>query len=124
MTFHIANKLEIRRGGYILVPGCEPLSNLTSLKLLEQAPCQNTYVLLEDALEAIPDAIIEITYNPHTRWFVLPSGPPPQYGCAETDCTDWYEILRQLPPAEVSEDKVDCSPYKDSFDYFGGCKIE
>lgn len=126
MNFKVSNKIEVRRGGYILVPGCEPLSNLTSPTLLANFEvCNNTYVKLEDALEAIPDATIEYTYNPFTRWFVLPSGSPaPEFGCREMTCDDWYAILRAIPSTNISADELDCGKYKDSFDYFGGPKID
>jgi len=128
MKINVTNKLEVKRGGsgggYIQVPGCEPLSNLTSIVLLANFKCNNSIVTLNDALEAIPDAQIELTFNPLTRWFVLPSGPPPGFGCAEFTCDDWYEVLRQIEPSTAAEDMLDCGTYKDSFDYFGGPKIK
>lgn len=94
----IQNKLEILRGNKILVPGCEPTSAFTSPTLAENRDCKATVVDLADAVAAIPDATIETWGNPRTRFFVLPSGPPPSpQRC--TDCNvqpDYYAILRDI----------------------------
>lgn len=116
----IRNKIEIKRGGFIQVPGCEPLSDLTSNTLLANFKCKNTIVTLEQAMAAIPDATIETTYNPTTNWFVLPDGPPSKFGC-EGLCqnNDWYAILRNIGEEEEESIGGDCSPPTDSFQYFG-----
>lgn len=129
MTIEIANKLEVKRGngalaGFIQVPGCEPLSDLTSASLLANRECGTTLVRLEDALEAIPGSSTTITYNPTILWFILPSGPPPAHGCSGNNtCTDYYEILRNI--GQPFEDEVvnDCGKKAtDSFDWFRGFK--
>lgn len=118
----IANKLEVKRGNVIQVPGCEPLSAVTSFTLLANNPCANTQVALADALDAIPGSSVQILLNPRTLVFVLPDGPPSQYGCATETCNDWYAILRELgEPVPEEEDQL-CEPGKasDSFEYFNG----
>jgi len=117
----IANKLEIKRGNVIQVPGCEPLSAVTSFTLLTSNDCQNTQVTLEDALDAIPGSTVEMTLNPKTRYFVFPDGPPPQFGCTIQYCNDWYAILRTVgQPVEITDPACEGKP-TDGFDYFNGC---
>jgi hypothetical protein len=79
-----------------LVPGCEPTSAFTSPTLAENRECKASVVDLKDALEAIPDATIEMWRNPRTRFFVLPDGPPPAMGDCDCKQTDWYQILRDI----------------------------
>ena len=100
----IQNKLEILRGNKILVPGCEPTSAFTSPTLAENRDCKVTVVDLADAIVAIPDATIVSWRNPMTRFFVLPSGPPPSPdNCAKCVVQpDYYAILRDIgDPIEV-----------------------
>ena len=98
MSVKVQNRLEILRGGKIIVPGCEPTSAFTSTTLAENRNCTASVVDLKDALEAIPEATIVSWRNPRTRFFVLPDGPPPSPDrCTECDVqTDWYQILRDI----------------------------
>jgi len=91
----IANKLEVKDGNVIQVPGCEPLSELSSLTLAANIDCKSAVITLAAALEAIPGSTIEMT-KPKKIYFVLPDGPPSRYGC--TTCAgidDWYQVLRE-----------------------------
>lgn len=120
----IGNKLEVKRGNVIQVPGCEPLSAVTSYVLLANNECANTQVTLEDALDAIPGSFVQILLNPRTLLFVLPDGPPSQFGCATEYCNDWYGILREVGEPILEED-VACEDGKptDGFSYFDGCVV-
>lgn len=98
MAIKIQNRLEILRGNKILVPGCEPTSAFTSPTLAENRECKASMVDLTDALAAIPDATIVSWSNPRTRFFVLPSGPPPSPDNCK-DCAlqpDYYQLLRDI----------------------------
>ena len=98
MAIIIQNRLEVLRGNKIIVPGCEPTSAFTSPTLAENRDCKTTVVDLADALAAIPGSTIISWRNPRTRFFVLPSGPPP----SPDDCKncipqpDWYQLLRDI----------------------------
>lgn len=108
MAFEIQNKLEILRGNKILVPGCEPTSAFTSPTLAENRDCKASVVDLADALAAIPDAKVVFWRNPRTRFFVLPSGPPPSPDDCSADCKrqpDYYQILRDIGE-EIDVDNV------------------
>lgn len=115
MTFSIQNRLEILRGNKILVPGCEPTSAFTSPTLAENRDCKVTVVDLADALAAIPDATIVQWSNPRTRFFVLPSGPPPSPdNCAECKVQpDWYQLLRDIGE-EMSLEDGQLKPFDNS----------
>lgn len=121
MNIDIANALEIKHGDVILVPGCEPISTVTSVTLDTTRECNNAEVSLSAALEAIPEATIRVTPNPLTRWFVLPEGPSTPHECPCRSIEDYYELLRQIPSeSQETEDQppVGC----DGFDYYRACK--
>ena len=117
----IQHRLEVIAGNKLLVPGCEPTSVLTSPTLSANVGvyCNNTMVDLVDALNAVSGSYIIGMLNVGSgngggvrkQFFVLPSGPPPGYGC-ECSMTDWYKILRNLaaptPPAPASS----CDAFK------------
>jgi len=96
----IQNKLEVRPGNKIIVPGCEPTSATSSPTLNENRDCPATVVDLGDALDAIPGSSIEFLQsygNLRRLLFVLPEGPAPGYGC--NNCSfveDYYAILREI----------------------------
>ena len=118
----IANKLEIQKGGWIKVPGCEPTSAITSpvLSASMSEDCTSVLVRLEDAVAAIPGSTVETTYNPKVQYFVLPYGPPPQHGCNYELCADWYAVLRGLGVPEEGK-QADCgNKPTDGFGYFSG----
>ena len=97
-TVKIRNKLEVLPGNFLVVPQCEPTSAFSSTTLAENRECKTTVVTLKDALEAIPDATLEMLPNifPKRFLFVLPSGPPPNPDCPCRRPKDFYEILRQI----------------------------
>jgi len=99
-TVQIANKLEVLLGNVVLVPGCEPISDLTSTTLAANMHCLASVVAVRDALEAIPGSTLEFQSNPRRLFFVLPSGPPPTPGCGVcVDQPDYYAILRSIGPS-------------------------
>lgn len=111
----IRNKLEIfpsPNGGIIHIPGSEPTSNHSSLRLvneLKENGRNKPYISLRKALEVIPGATIETWQNSggqlgvRVRFFVLPDGPPQFTGCVPSEETgklpcsvnDWYKILAE-----------------------------
>lgn len=107
MAIIIQNKLEVLLGNKVLVPGCEPITAFTSPTLAANIECNGSVVDLADALEALPGSTIEEQKNPRRLFFVLPSGPPPAFGCTNNSCgaqPDWYQILRSISediPAEL-----------------------
>ena len=115
MAFTIRNRLEILRGNKILVPGCEPTSAFSSPTLAENRECTVTVVDLADAIAAIPDATVISWRNPLTRFFVLPSGPPPSPDDCK-DCKrqpDWYQILRDIGEQVSVDNALDKKPFSD-----------
>ena len=124
----IQNKLMVYPGNQILVPGCEPLSEFTSLTLAQNLQCNNSYVKLEDVLTAIPQATVVTTNLPGTlapvgttgRYLVLPDGPPSKYGCTDCSITDWYQIIKNIPrEAAASNDKAKCDAFS-----WSGCAFD
>jgi len=95
MGVTIQNKLRVLPGNQIIVPGCEPVSALTSVTLMANSTCKSSIISLAKAKEVIPTATLVWTLNPKQLWFVLPDGPPQNFGC-DQKCriTDWYQILR------------------------------
>jgi len=87
MRFEIKNKLEIRPGNVIQVPGCEPVSSLTGLALSRNMSCNASIIPVADVLRLIPGSRIVGKFTPAgqngTGWFLeLPDGPPPKIGRA------------------------------------------
>lgn len=100
MSIQIATRIEVQPGNKVLVPGCEPVSSLTSTTMDENRVCTTTVVDLADALAAIPGSSVQLTMNPRRKWFVFPSGPAPDPSkCDEGNCQyvpDWYAMLRGI----------------------------
>lgn len=122
----IRGRIEVMPGNKLMVPGCEPVSALTSTSLDENRVCTTTVVDLADALAVIPGSTVEQTRNPRRKWFVLPSGPGPNPSMCDTpipcrckkvccceksnSCQavpDWYAALRSIGQKTkiVQEDK-------------------
>lgn len=112
----IRNRLEILPGNVILVPGCEPVSAFTSPTLAANRDCPGTIIDLEVAKSVIPGWSIVSMKNWGSqlgtrRFFVLPSGPPPNPSKCTSgpNCvTDWYKILREN--ATPLPDSCDSTP--------------
>jgi hypothetical protein len=121
--FTIQNKLEVLFGDILLLPGCEPTSAFTSPTLDMNRECPSTFIRLETALKAIPAATIVRLSNfgaGSKKFFVLPSGPPPQVGDCCNDQPDWYEVLRQAAFADTpAETKPKCEG--EGFSFEGNC---
>lgn len=131
MGFTIQNKLEIVGVNKVVVPNCESSSEVSSVTLeVNRAKyCKNSMVDLADVLVAIPEA--KVIYMNNTgagngggvvkKFLVLPSGPPPPYGCSG-DCTrtDWYQILRDIGDGTTttSEALPNCETFK-----YMGCDV-
>jgi hypothetical protein len=104
----IANKLAVRAGNIISIPGCEPLSGFSSNTLAANMSCKSSVITLGAALEAIPGSTVEMSFNPKMFYFVLPEGPPTVFGCNTCDSgIDWYQILRDASiPLQPQEPNV------------------
>jgi hypothetical protein len=118
--FSIANKLEVLPGNIMLLPGCEPTSEMTSANLSVNMYCPKTHIRLATALTAIPAATIIIISNcgdgVTRKYFVLPDGPPPGMGDCCRGSGDWYAILRA---AAFADEPVESGPMECQSDGFG-----
>jgi hypothetical protein len=99
VSIRVRNKLEVRPGGVIAVPGCEPVSSLTGTALLEALDCNASIIPLEDALTLIPGSRVVRTLLPGGQngtglFFELPEGPPPDGNECGCRVVDYYQILR------------------------------
>jgi hypothetical protein len=107
----VSLQLEVKPGGKILVPGCEPTSAMSSrtlgMFLQKTGRCKNALVPLNSALAAIPGSYVKFASNfgrggAAQRWFVFPPTLP---GCPCPAVIDYYDMLRniaveELPPTE------------------------
>lgn len=109
--FSIANKLEVLPGNVIMLPGCEPTSSMTVPVLDINMFCPKTFISLRAALRAIPEAQVVIMLNTGDtmtrKYFVLPSGPPPQVGDCCFPGPDWYKILREAAEEPAPEPQAE-----------------
>lgn len=106
-TITIANMIEIRPDNTIMIPGCEPISSLTSPTLAANMKIKGSVIDVAQALRLIPGSRITSIYNGGgalgtiRRFFILPDGPPPSPGrCSDSPdvpaCRpDWYAILKE-----------------------------
>jgi hypothetical protein len=86
----------------VQIPGCEPISSLTSLRLAQQISCPTSLIAVNDLLRCIPGAKLIRVHTPMGHlgsgfFVILPSGPPPN----ENQCTcnpDWYKIMKECVP--------------------------
>jgi hypothetical protein len=100
-------QLEILPSGKIRIPGAEPTSALSSIKLsahLADMGCRSALVELDDALAAIPGSFVKLGHNfgrgYWQRWYVL---PPYDTGCPCDERVDYYTVLRGLACEEMEE---------------------
>lgn len=117
----IANKLWINEGGKIMIPGCEPISELTSVTLANNIKnCGCSEILATKAVTLVPGSYIEINpFDPTMRFFVLPNGPPPDGDqCPKKCAADWYAMLRCH--AEPTPEPAGCDNAASIYNY-GWC---
>lgn len=106
LSINIHWQLEILPSNKIMVPGCEPTSALSSVKLsswLAASGCKNVLVNVSDVLEAIPGSYLKYGNNfgrggMRQRWLVLPPIDP---DCPCSEYPDYYRILRELASEEA-----------------------
>lgn len=121
----VQNKLEILPGHVIRVPGCEPVTSLTSTALSRNLDCNASIIPVEDALRLIPGSRIVRVLSPFgqtgTGMFLeLPNGPPHTGNLCPSDCiTDWYAILKENATTGEAEDEAGATPACSGFNYSG-----
>ena len=113
MEILIEHIMNVIHGDLILVPGCEPISTVTSTtleaELREKEICSGSVVALQDVLDAIPGTRVVIGMNwgnlSVQKFLVFPSVD--QRLCCQGVIaeTDIYAILRSLPQV-VGADEV------------------
>ena len=116
----VANKFEINKGGKIRIPGLEPTTDLTSPTLANTLGHHNPEISADRALQLIPGSSIEVSpFDPTIRYFVFPSGPPPDGNECPTRCPeDWYMMLRDEAAQEpIQPEEPECA----SLYNFGWC---
>jgi hypothetical protein len=101
----VKNKLEVKPNWKVQIPGCEPVSSLTSVRLAQAFYCQNGGLIdVKVLLACIPGSKLVHVTTPighlGSGWFVeLPSGPPPD----ENQCIcgpDWYAMMKKCNQTE------------------------
>jgi hypothetical protein len=122
----IKNKLEIKLGEVVQVPGCEPLTSISSLELSKNMNCNASVIPVKDVLRLIPGSRMVRAFYPAGqsgtgRFIELPNGPPHDGNKCPQDCLeDWYRILREnarVPETEGSEADQACASIRD----WSGC---
>lgn len=113
----IVRRLEVIGQDRILIPGCEPVSEVTSPTLMRELRkgglCTNSYAYLQEALDAIPGSYVEFGvnygYGPIKKFFVL---PPATIRCCDSGL-DWFSILKSLPgnPQATEEEHEECASF-------------
>ena len=120
----VANKIKINEANRILIPGTEPISELTSFWLAKNMHYTTSEICVKDALRLIPGSHIEINpFDPTMRWFVLPDGPPPNYACPCHWDGDWYAYLREAVTEESAKKPVDPPRCNAEGFNFGWCSL-
>lgn len=123
----VKNRLEIKLGNILQVPGCEPTTSISSLALSKNLDCNASIIPLADALALIPGSRVVGSLAPRGHagtgmFFELPSGPPPDGNSCVCSVEDWYKILRdnaKVPEQEKKEEFGPCSGFN-----FSGCVID
>jgi len=123
----VKNKLEIKNGNVIQIPGCEPISSLSSLALSRNIHCNAAVIPLADALALIPGSRVVRVMMPRGHiqtglFFELPDGPPPDGFSCTCKLEDWYKILKdhaRPPEEEKKEEFGPCSGFN-----FSGCVLD
>ena len=118
----VKNKLEIKMGGKILIPGKEPISSLTDMALAREISGR-AVIDVREALRLIPGSkIVRVTYPQGTMgsglFLELPEGPPPAGNyCSDCCFPDWYAILRCHCHKEEPPPEPECEGFN-----FSGCQ--
>ena len=125
----VKNKLEIKNGNVISVPGCEPISSLTGTSLLKNIECNASIIPLADALALIPGSRIIRTLIPAGqagtgRFFELPAGPPPNGNDCDNCPPDYYAILRENAHIEEEEESLSLDNDVCAGFNFSGCVLD
>ena len=108
-TIRLELRLDILPNNTIVIPGCEPLTDVSNT-LAQRWKCPHVYVELRDVLKAIPEARVEDGSNwgvgYRKKWLVLPSH---NFTCC-TSYPDWYGVLRSLGSEDepIIEDNKGC----------------
>lgn len=125
MVITIKNKLEIKAGQKVQIPGCEPISSLTSLELAREISCPcGSLIDVKDVLRLVPGSkvvrVFDLAGVIGTGYFIeLPNGPPPDGNDCPNGCfPDWYKIMKGACAPPVPE-SPDCAGFN-----FSGCEIE
>jgi hypothetical protein len=112
------NVIRSSEGGFVVVPGCEPTSTLTSTSLqanLEEAGCNCAIVSVEDILEAIPGSTIQFLPNNGRegaqKVLILPAV---DLECPCGERPDFYQTLKDLC-REATEEEQEIITGCDSF---------
>jgi len=110
-AIHVGNKLEIRLGNVVSVPGCEPISSLTGTTLLQNIDCKSSVIPVEDVLRLIPGARVVRAFFPAGtngtgRFLELPAGPPPDGDkCPGSSIADFYRIMKDNARTRPQNDR-------------------
>lgn len=125
-TINIKNRLEVKAGNIVLIPGCEPISDVSSLGLQRNIHCKASVIPVKDVLRLIPGSKLILlamrpagTLNPGS-YIELPSGPPQDGNTCPAPCLqDWYQILKDNVPQPEEEKKPPCAGFN-----YSGCVLD
>jgi hypothetical protein len=114
MSTSIGFRMNVSRGDWVLVPGCEPTSTLTSTRMTSEMQrlglCSCAIVDLQDILDAIPGAYVEYIpnsgYMGSTKILVLPAY---DQSCPCAERPDYYATLRSLCREATEEELQELS---------------
>ncbi len=99
---HISLQLEVQANNKVFIPGCEPMSSLSSKTLSSYMAkceyCKNPMVDVDVILDEIEGTYLKLGTNfgrgnMRQKWLVFPSL---EAGCPCGSYEDWYEKLKEL----------------------------
>lgn len=106
----ISLQLEVQANNKVFIPGCEPVSSISSKTLASYMAkcdyCENPMVDVDLILEEIPGTYLKLGNNfgrgnMRQKWLVFPSL---QVGCPCGSYDNWYERLKELEGDPVVEE--------------------
>ena len=114
---HISLQLEVHANNKVFVPGCEPISSLSSKTLASYMAkceyCKNPMIDIEVVLDSIPGTYLKLGVNygrgnMRQKWLVFPALA---VGCPCGSYDNWYDKLKELAdaPVEVEEEYDHCN---------------